>query len=1392
MKIKDVLILAFIFIMPISLLFLPTLAEAGSSWRNAQGYKVTLLEYDGTTQTKLASILLYTDDLVQKVSGVKVGASDVPKTFDEFVNNKYHVTQIVDTSSPTLKTRNKGFKSQTGQWVENEVVLRDLPGFYSNPNTSNVTSPGTVEWGPSNSFESVTEKIYYDYDNNNSVYKSVETNVKKANRKECKSGWNDYIFNYMTNQYKVTYLGGIENISNAKTDYNHTYKENTVSPSTIDSLIETKYAKNAAAIEGYFGVKLDYSKIDKYYISVEPVERYLPTDRSGFKVTGTYYISSLSKVKEERQQLVTDSSHCSSGYKCKSWIKEKNNKCACYDSKGKEVKKCNGKKCITQYSSQTLTEEQCSKKSNNSYSNGTCYYGCKTHEKVNCNNCDCDTWYHDSIFNGSRIVHKFYGKTATSKSKIIVVTSGSKLGRAVNSCDREMSKHCERTEIEAKLSDDGKTATFVKKRYSNNEPLSSDGNSIISVCKTTDSSGKEKYASKYTKVEEKTSLTDDWKPKSGSYKVAKYQYYIGPNKDKALVGTTSKNPYKLVGNCAKDGKQGIRHYYPKNFPSFNCSSVCGSISNKNSDEFLTCAENYCDAEVDFNLNSNVRVRKRNCIIACGYKKESGTNCSKANPYAGKDKDVTATSTCNISSNNNLSEKKGIITTCVGDNITDFDENDTNDPRFDGRRYINVACKETSSFEISDVSSKNYTQGEGIDYTIDQDGKKECQAFFDYDQWKFDYATISSKDPDRRKRLKYIYTVFNNQLQKEYNVTTNSYYDKDFADQDDGEVHWNDYKYDVNKTTITGSVTQIINNVEKNSGTINLDRVSTKDNSSQEVMDDTEKIKLIANNVVSTEKINRYLSTSKLTAKYKFKKACIKQDGTEENNTTKNICYTTKNDSTETKVYSKRVYYTNMSITPNSQFIANLKKTGKTHKVEAKITVGKTGATGDKYYSDEENCPFTIIKSNTGRNGCPNCNGKSKAQCFIDIKENTGTTFIGNNIYIGGSITTQLRYKGEFKNGDTVVEKTIIINGEMTTADTKTVAIENSSNSVQDFVIYGTIKLSNGNTYTCPGGTIHLLKHTSCGMSCRIDKKTDTLHSIKNTGATATKVKESTTEDMNRKVVEKSVSTERYDVRTSQRVTTEIRNGKRILFGYVGNGSCNNYCEKEIDECAEGACPEVENCETKFKPGQVGEITLYCNANYDTDINGYLSPEDCILKCTKDACPDNCMNESEIDTFCGNQTNVNRAGFKNSQECKNVCICTGSGDYIYRTVSNLDPFPQSKESPMYKGERSIGKNWYGLSGYITDDGDDDSSVTGIKKNTKVEYIIDLSPKDIKEVRKTNSSDGIAAYTKFKYAKKYNSKYKSSYMSAFIHDKYSKLFKNGIKTYGKYLEAVQDTK
>ncbi len=121
--------------------------------------------------------------------------------------------------------------------------------------------------------------------------------------------------------------------------------------------------------------------------------------------------------------------------------------------------------------------------------------------------------------------------------------------------------------------------------------------------------------------------------------------------------------------------------------------------------------------------------------------------------------------------------------------------------------------------------------------------------------------------------------------------------------------------------------------------------------------------------------------------------------------------------------------------------------------------------------------------------------------------------------------------------------------------------------------------------------------------------------------------------------------------------------------------------------------------------------------------------------------------------------------------------------MFRTVNNENPFPYSEvsEAPYPKGNRIIGKNWYGLSHYLTADDDDSTSVTGMSANSAVEYIIDLTGDDIRNIRENTASKKsttVDPYSDYLYVESSQIAYESGttgrYKSSFIHEEFSGLF------------------
>ena len=920
-----------------------------------------------------------------------------------------------------------------------------------------------------------------------------------------------------------------------------------------------------------------------------------------------------------------------------------------------------------------------------------------------CNNCGCNNAYYTYDLPeqkcGEKVIQKLYGYYAYGYSHLETAraagASSYYLNRAVNYCDNIDNKHCE-------LEDDMVTC----KKDSN-------GNII-------------------------------------------YQYYVGPNLEKALVGTTSKNYYLLSGSCSNGvsgrNSSGIKHYYLEDLIS--CKDTCKVISDKSSDEYLKCAENYCDAEVDYELKGNARIRKKNCIIkSCGYTYgtvpeggknpddlESRNSCNNANPYKGKEKLLLgANSDCNVNTttNNLMQNEKAVTVSCNGDQVTDFDNNDTNDTIFDQRTYINTACMETTSFEYEDLKTEEteLKPGSPINYYVNQTGVRKCTYFFNLEQWKFDYATIPSKDKDRRKRLKYIYTTFNHAYDESYDPkTNNAVYDKDFEDAKDGTIDVE--KYDIEKTQVISKVKEIVENKIKTSSSELLVRQDEKENT---VYNSTkeETIKMIENMKETTTKVGRYESISTAVATYRYNKKCLTTDGEAKVYTPEgDVCHTLKNG--EEKL-AKYAYYTDMKATYDKDFA----KSDYEHRIYTTATVGVESASGNLYYSNNESCKYTLDKQEEGPG------------CVIKIIEESGTDLLGNNVYEGGAVKAKVVVLNEegLEKTDRIQNITLNINGETTTGEEKLVDIKNKGNSREDFKIVGTVTTKNGLVSRCEKEII-ILKHSGCVARCNINKLNEKLYEI--VGAVTNTVYKSTIINMEKTSVAKTIDDKKYYVT----VPEEIKENDMVI-GYVGGNGCNEYCYNPIEK------PKGQSCTSIYKPSELGNITAYCNANYRTDLNNYKSVDECISQCSN-ACPNECREESDLKDYCKN--NATRLGFTSINECLNRCYCPYAEDgYLFRSIHNYDPFPYSPNSPYVKGNRGIGKNWYAKEEIITNDSQDTSSVTGDNANRQVEYIMELQIDDIRKIRNENDKEGRESYTKLIYSSQTEDEdYVGEYKSKLLHD------------------------
>ena len=178
------------------------------------------------------------------------------------------------------------------------------------------------------------------------------------------------------------------------------------------------------------------------------------------------------------------------------------------------------------------------------------------------------------------------------------------------------------------------------------------------------------------------------------------------------------------------------------------------------------------------------------------------------------------------------------------------------------------------------------------------------------------------------------------------------------------------------------------------------------------------------------------------------------------------------------------------------------------------------------------------------------------------------------------------------------------------------------------------------------------------------------------------------------------------------------------------------------------------------------------------MNNFDSSEECFEICSYyPRCEYYGCDKTKAENFC---TRFNEYGYTSKNQCMNECYadCSteGKGQYLFRAVNVLNPFPNSDESdyPFEKGDRIVGSNWREMSEFITSDDDDRTTITGNNANQYVEYIIDLTPSDIRRIRQDTDASELnnekrkrAVYAKLDRIKT-SSNVIGEYKSNFIHN------------------------
>ena len=1353
------------------------------SWKTAYAYQISIVKYDGTgtPATQGKPILVYHPDLLQDVHTNKV-EKNIPTSYDQYMSGNWGFIQMIDYKEDMagydlfntadvyeMKEEVEKYKEKyeevEQEYLENQAgksgsglvnsIITEV--YYSLPKEERekLQIENLVEAAGSGKFDSkaqqeLAEEILKDKNAENTEYyymdgklilfkdmpdrfQTIEdkcgTSVYSSNYEVSDpdkyrsvstpfSGHTDYInfiHKYMTSDRRITYYGKDVDMSK----YNKTFSDSNLTQSAVnngylDDLVK-RYAGSTTAIKENFGVDIDYRDIEKYYVSVEPVQRVLgPIYKSG----ASYQIATKPIEKIVREEITYSSDHYGPGegriwfiqgldiFKQDFWRRDKikcgTNTCSCGET-------------ATKYKyddADKVSDKACTRRQSNLgyYTHDGKCYSKRTSEKYDPMNCACGACTYtynrvadgrNQMFCGVKIIKRFYGKYAYGISLLVTArqmgASDTYMYRAVDYCDEEKNKHCE-------LMDDNVT------------------------CK---------------------------KDSNGNYI---YQYYIGPDLERAITGNSSKNIYKINGTCYNGtGDKGIKHYYLETL--IDCPEVCAKAGSKSGDEYLKCAENYCDAAVDFDRKGNAQKAKEGCIRACGYT-TGATSCEATTSYAKSlEKSVEDSSTCG-------NNKEAVITTCNGDKINSFDGDDTNDTPFDQRKYISVSCKETSSFVFADTSKQTLTKGGAIDYEVTLNGKKECQAVFNENQWKFDYATISSKDPDRRKRLMYIKEYFNNNTNDSYDNTKSEYYDPDFAEQHDGEIPWEDYEYKDDKVKVTTRVYEHVAGKQKVSSFENL-QLTNKDNKSVIHVNGSGSTKRIYSMKESSEVLNKYIQTSTVINTYKFNNRCIKADGSADVVTpdSSNVCYETrdKNGLVE-KVFGRSVYYTDINI-----------DTDGTNKVETVATVGKVSRDENTYYNNTDNCKLEMDISDEG------------LSCEIQIDPIDPTVGIDNDIYMNGNVKATVYALDDLGNHDSLASYSIKVRNTTYNQQSVEVGISDKKLAIETIEINGTVTSTKGIEGYCHK-TINIVNpDDDCNVRCTLDKKSDIIYELRATKGTPSRYLRALSIDMTQREVRKSVLDGKYYIKLDSEINNP-ENSNLVIFGIV-EGRMNSTGEVCKYTC-NTPYKTLPSCTKIYKPAEVLKIKEYCRENYDRDINGYKTEEECVSKCsTYRKCDPTIQRDLEkVKAYC--KANYQEIGFAKEDICVNSCYY-GDGDndddsstYIYRPINNANPFPNSydSEAPYDKGSRQVGSNWVAFTDYIKHDDLDKTSVTGASANNKPEYVIDLTPDDIKKIKDDTKSikrNGDNPYGDYFYVTSNKKGYVGEYESKFIHEDFYELFKVGLE-------------
>ena len=420
--------------------------------------------------------------------------------------------------------------------------------------------------------------------------------------------------------------------------------------------------------------------------------------------------------------------------------------------------------------------------------------------------------------------------------------------------------------------------------------------------------------------------------------------------------------------------------------------------------------------------------------------------------------------------------------------------------------------------------------------------------------------------------------------------------------------------------------------------------------------------------------------------------------------------------------------------------------------------------------NNESCPYEI-------------DGPSY-ECVIDVEALEGTEMHGHGIFAKGGVTASLKIRERLGTKDGI-KKTKIKVGDKEDNKSITITMSDTRNGYEQYDIEGQIETMTGKIATCKERIYIVNPDDSCGAQCTIEKVSDYRYQIKSVGVqNPSKYFSASSVNFNYVKLAPDVRDGNYIVRAEEQKVDYFLYGKvdgtMVTSDSRNNTACSDICWIEI---LSSANQKLESCEELYDSADYAGIKSYCEKKWDIDVNNYESIDECKFQCGIESCPEDSRNLEVVQNFCEN--NYMALGYDKEINCVNYCYnCPEcSSEFVYRQVNNYNPFPKSSDSNTLgynymTGERVIGSNWVGKSEYIKRDDNDTTSITGIHANENVEYVIELTPDDIKKIKENTeiynySVEGNDAYLDYIYQE--NTDVNGKYYSKFINEEFRDSFK-----------------